>query len=479
MSYRKFTKDIGIIGITNFLIALSRVILIPILTKSLGAGNYGIWVQIIVTISILTPLTTIGLPFTLVRFLAAEKSKKEIQDGIYSTSALVLALSLILSALLILLSKQISNFLGDGRQLVEVLALIVPVQSLSLIFLNVFRAFQQMKKYSFFTLLRTYGELALIAYTVTTGYGLLGAVFSVLFVRSIVLIVMGVFILKRVGPKLPGFCRIKEYLAFGLPTIPGSISSWLVNSSDRYVIGFFWGATFVGYYSPGYTLGSIIGIFLAPLGFVLPAVLSKFYDENNITDVKTYLRYSLKYFLALAIPSVFGLSILSRQLLTILSTPEIASRGYLTTPFVATSFLLYGIISIVSNIIALVKKTRIVGIIWVIAALSNLGLNILAVPRIGILGAAITTLIAFTIAFSLTAVYSFKYIKFKIDIRFIFKSIFASVIATFIIIALSPIRTREIVFTIITAALSYATILFVLRGFTMEEIRFFKKLFKI
>ncbi|MFA7714941.1 MAG: oligosaccharide flippase family protein, partial [Candidatus Paceibacterota bacterium] len=79
MPHRKFTKDIGIVSLANLAIALKTLIFLPIITKVLGAGNYGIWIQIIAAISLATPLVTMGLPYTLVRFLAAEKDKKEIQ----------------------------------------------------------------------------------------------------------------------------------------------------------------------------------------------------------------------------------------------------------------------------------------------------------------------------------------------------------------------------------------------------------------
>ena len=74
---------------------------------------------------------------------------------------------------------------------------------------------------------------------------------------------------------------------------------------------------------------------LAPFSILLPSVLPKYYDENNIEKVRIFLKYSMKYFLLIAIPSAFGLSILSKPILLILTTPEIALNGYLITPFVA------------------------------------------------------------------------------------------------------------------------------------------------
>ncbi|MCK4308077.1 polysaccharide biosynthesis C-terminal domain-containing protein, partial [candidate division WOR-3 bacterium] len=175
----------------------------------------------------------------------------------------------------------------------------------------------------------------------------------------------------------------------------------------------------------------------------------------------------------------FGLSLLSKTILTILSTPEIASQGYLITPFVAVSALLLGANGVIHNIIVLEKKTKILGKIWVMAATLNLGLNIIVIPYIGIIGAAITTLIAFSFAFILTTYYSFKYLTFNIDFRFILKSIFASIVMSLVIIKWSPIGVLNVLIAIGVCAVVYAAVLLILKGIKKEEIEFFRNLFEI
>ena len=479
MSYRKFTKDVGIVGLTNLVIALKGLIILPIITKLLGAENYGVWAQIIVTISLVVPIATLGLPYTLVRFLAAEKNKKEIQGGVYSVLSLIFIVALIISLSLIFFSGPISNFFGDEQILIKILAFVILFECLNLVFLNIFRAFQEMSRYSFFMIFQTLGEVGLIAAAVFLGYGLLGAVLSLLIIRVITFSIMGRVIVRKIGIKLPNFLRIKKYLSFGLPTVPGNISSWIVQSSDRYLIGFFLGTLFVGYYVPGYTIGSSIMLFVAPLSFVLPAVLSKFFDENKITEVKTYLKYSLKYFLMVAIPSVFGLSILSKQLLTIFSTPEIAAKSYFIVPFIALSILLFGVYAVIAQIIALKKKTKITGTIWMGSAFLNLGLNFIFIPRFGILGAAITTLIAYTLAFILTWHYSFREFQFEIGWKFIMKSIFASILTALFIAWFNPTGLTKTIIAILLGALIYGILMFLLKGINKKEINLLKGLLKV
>lgn len=66
-------RRMGLVGITNFLVALNAIILIPLLTKSLPVSDYGVWVQVNTTFLLITSITTLGLPYTMLRFLSAEK----------------------------------------------------------------------------------------------------------------------------------------------------------------------------------------------------------------------------------------------------------------------------------------------------------------------------------------------------------------------------------------------------------------------
>jgi len=478
--YVVLAQRVGLIGITNLLIGLSGVILLPILTKTLPIEEYGLWVQIVVTIGLIPAVVMLGLPYTMVRFLAAAKKKEEIQEGFYSIAFIVLFTSAIASLLLFLFSKSLAATLLDGNVIIaKILSLIIFIECLNGLLLNFFRTFQQIKRYSAFSFIHTYLNVALVAYFVLSGYGILGATIGLLISRFFTFLIMASLVVAQIGIKLPRFIHVKEYLAFGLPTVPGNLSSWIVNSSDRYVIGAFLGTAFVGYYAPGYALGNIISMFMAPLAFMLPPVLSKYYDEHNIRAVKTVLRYALKYFLLVAIPSVFGLSLLSKPLLIVLSTPEIASQGYMITPIIAMSSLVFGMYVVIAQGIVLAKKTKITGTIWMIAATLNLGLNIVFVPYLGIIGAAVTTLLAFVVGFALTAYYSFKYLPFDIDFSFITKSVFASIIMSSVIIKWNPAGTLNIITTIGICAIVYSMILLLLKGIKKEEIRFFRELFLV
>lgn len=477
--YKLFVQRIGLVGITNILVSISSIILLPILTKNLTIQDYGVWGLFVTTMSFIPLVVNLGLPFSMVRFLPVKKDKEEIKEEFYSIMFVLLFVGIITSIIVLIFSKQIALTLFDGNVAVAVLlSLSVIINMVNVSFISFLRTFQQMKVYSMITLLQTYVTVGLVILIVESGYKVAGVVAGNVLMEFIMLILVIAFVVHEIGFKFPRFKNIKEYLSFGIHTVPGNLSNWLVDLSDRYVIGILLGTAFVGYYSPGYTLGNLIAMFLAPFSFLLPPLLSSYYDQNRMDEVKLHLDYSFKYFLLISIPSVFGLSILSKPLLTILSTPEIAQHGYLITPFVALSALLLGIYGIIGQMLILEKKTKVIGLIWMIAAVINLGLNVISVPFFGIVAAAISTLISYGFVCIVASFYSLKNIELDFNMNFILKSLFASVIMSSVIIWINPVTILGIIMTIVICSVVYILILLLLKGISRTEIEFFKKIVK-
>jgi len=478
-SYRKTARDTTFVGIANLIQSLFGFLLLPLLTKTLGAHDYGIWTQVNVTVSLILPFAGLGLIIALIRFLSAEKDKEVIQEGFYSVVSAIFLVSSVVSLVVIIFASPIAmNFFDGNVQVVRITAGIILLSSVNPVFLNLIRTFQQIKKYSIFIIAENCSQVGIITYLVLNGYGILNVVLSLLAVKVVILLILFFLIKSQIGIKKPNFSRIKEYLSFSLPLVPGGISSWLIRLSDRYVIGIFLGLTSVGIYSAAYNLGFLIYVIPGILSVALLPTLSKLYDESRMDEVRTHLSYVLKYSLAIAIPFVFGAAILAESVLRLFSTPEIASQGYLVAPLVALSALFVNINSIMSYTLVLAKKTKIIALIKISAAAVNIGLNILIVPRMGIIGAAITTLFVFLIAMSAISYFSFKEFKFSINWHFIVKSLVASVIMSLTVWLMAPQGYLYTILTVVAGVAVYGIGLILLRGFSKEEFKFFRGLLR-
>ena len=478
-SYHRFAKDTLVIGIARMLVTLKGFIFLPLLTKTLGAHDYGIWAQAQVTIGLVLGVAGLGLPYALTRFLPAKTQKEEIREEFWSVFSLVSLTTFAVSLILIAAAGPIARALFEGStEIVRITGLIILTWSLDTALLSLFRAFRQMKRYALFIVGDAYVELAAIAFLVLKGYGLLGALWAVLAVRSMIFIPLLFLINSQVRITKPHFSKITKYLSFGLPTVPGNLASWVVASSDRYVIGYFMGATSVGIYSAAYGLGSLMMMVVMVLGFVLPPTLSKLYDEGKINEVKTYLRYSLKYWLALSTPFVFGSTIVAQPVLKLFSTDEIAAQGHYVIPLVALSTLLFGTNMIITRVLFIRGKTGIIGGIWLMAGAINVMVNIVIVPYLGILGAAVSTLVAYASALGVGAFFSLREFSFSIDWFFLIKSLCAAGVMNLAIWAIHPRGGPAVLASAMAGMVIYSIVLLLLRGFTKAEMTFFWRLFR-
>ncbi len=475
--YKKFSKNVGLLGLARASTQLQGIFLLPVLTKILGESPYGLWVQASVMITLLMWFVDLGLPYSMVRHLASEEEESGIRDGFYSILLILLASSLLASGMIYLFSDQLASLLFDGANWVVLfVAILVPLRVVNRVYISFFRTFREMKKYSVIEIFTQYGWVFLAIVFVLWGYGLQEVFLSYLVIFALVTFSLVIYLWTRIGFVIPTFSNIREYLRFGLPTIPGNMSSWVTSSSDRFLISFYLGILFVGYYNPAYKIGTAPFMLTSILGFILPATLSDLYDSGKIKQVKKFLKFTLKYLLLLTIPFLFGASLMAEQFLRILSTAEIASQGIIIVPVVAVAALFFVVYLPFMQIIVLKKKTEITGAIWILSAVTNIFLNIVLIPRIGILGAGITTLISYGIAMALTIYYARKELTFQIEKGPILKSLLGSSVMSLLIFFWNPFGILSVIICVFTSISIYFLVLYLLRTFSDKELRLFKNI---
>lgn len=198
----------------------------------------------------------------------------------------------------------------------------------------------------------------------------------------------------------------KRIIKFSIPTVFYSISAFIFLSSDRFLIKHFCGILEVGYYSAIFQLASLISI----LGMSLNASWMPWLFENLKKDnyeIKVFI-VKLSYFL-IGIFMVIGI-------LFCFSYPYIAKmilptnyHPYIETAFpIILGFVFEAIYLIVSPYTFYVEKTKYNGFIGITIAIFNVLLNIYLIPKIGIMGAAYSTLFSWVSLSILFFIFSYR-----------------------------------------------------------------------
>ena len=239
MSYQKFARDVGFIGTVQILTSLSGFFLLPIITKTLGAYDYGLWAQINITVSLISSLALMGLSMSFVRFLSSETEKNKIREAVYSIFFFVTVSGILASFMLFMFSEPLATF-GfndpEATYFVQAGSLLILVNALESISLFYFRIFRQIDKFSYFTFFETFGKLILILVFLKLGYGLLGVIAATLMAQGLIFLTTFFIIVSQIGFVIPRFTYIREYLQFSLPLTPNVLIRWVTESSDRYMV---------------------------------------------------------------------------------------------------------------------------------------------------------------------------------------------------------------------------------------------------
>ena len=182
-----------------------------------------------------------------------------------------------------------------------------------------------------------------------------------------------------------------ELLRFGLPFLPVLLVTWVIDFSDRYLLDLYVSTSEVGLYSLGYRLGQVMTLVVT--AFTLGWAPIRYKILRQPEPQLVYARIATLY-LAGAGAIWLGLTLFAQQAVALLSPPEFQAASVFVGP-VAFGYLLYGLFVLAVTGMGVMKRTSSMPWLGLAAAVSNVGLNLLLIPRYGALAAAYTTVLAY------------------------------------------------------------------------------------
>jgi O-antigen/teichoic acid export membrane protein len=190
---------------------------------------------------------------------------------------------------------------------------------------------------------------------------------------------------------------------FGLPLVPSGLALWTLNFSDRFFLARLAGQDDVGRYSLGVRIASAMVLLLVAFRTAWPAFAYSIDDDREAR--RTYA-YVLTYLLFLASWLSLALGALAPWIVRLLARDEAFWPGANVVAPLAFGGALWGAYTVVAIGIGRLKRTQFNWVITGSAALVNVALNLVLVPRYGIEGAAAASVSAFALMFAAMAVYA-------------------------------------------------------------------------
>lgn len=397
-----------------------------------GPVEFGIWSYILAIIAILSPLTNLGLEKIVVRNLVREP--KKINQILGSTFFL-----LVVSSLCTLIISIIIVFvLKPSNTLALKLTIIISSANIILAFNTVsyyFKAIVESKHYVWsknisiliISIIKVFFILSGLS---LTAFAVLNVVDAVIF--SILIVY---FFQKKKNSILDWKIDLhlaKRLLKNSWPLILSGLVILIYMRIDQLIIGFILGDKAVGLYSAA--------IKISELSYFIPmAIVSSFYPMLITQKSESELKYNdtlkkLYNLLALlGFVSCVILILFSNFIITFLFGQDYVESVHVLKIHLWINIFVYIGVASNSTFILIENYLKTALVISIVGAIVNIIFNLILIPQLGILGAALATLIAQFISFIIQPIFPYLRNNFIIQLKaIVFYDYFFKPIITYI-----------------------------------------------
>lgn len=386
------------------------VIITPYISRTLGLENNSIYSFVETVVTLIAIFGTIGT------FLYGSRKVAYVRDNKYNLSKCtyeIIFLKLILLVPLLLL--YIIFFCITGKYKLYFLISIITIISSSLEITWFFNGLEEFKLITIRNFIIKMCFVISLFLFVKTENDLTNYFWIVVingFVSNICmypLLKRYIYPLKEVN-KLNVFSHLKESFVLFIPQSANYIYSY----SDKIMLGLLTPTlTNVGIYDYAYRIVKMIISLLQSIGYALLSRIANLSSKNDEDGIKKYINLSIKFTLFLSLPMMFGLIGISKVFVPL----------YLGNEYIETSKVIYYLCPLVLitslnsvlgvQLLLAVKKDVEYIRCTVLGAVINIALNFALIPKYGIIGACITSLLSEFVVLILETFYSYRFLHLK------------------------------------------------------------------
>ena len=463
---KSLSKDTLIYGTSTILGRFLNFLFVPIYTNLFLPAEFGIVANIYAYVAILNVFFTIGMESGYFKFastLEVGSAKENFSHpflGIFFNSFM-------LSGILFVFSSGFTSVfqISESREiLLKYTALILFFDALSTVPFAYLRLEHKPLKFAMIRLVNIVATVAFnILFIVVLKKGIEYVFISNVIASGLTLILLVPVIIKNLKIS---FNRelFNELLRFSLPYIPAGISANIIQVINRPILTALTNDYTVGVFQANYRLGIFMMLFVSMFEFAWrPFFLQNAKDPNakqlyaKVMTLFLVVAAVIFIFLTLFIDNIVAFPLPGRGNLV----GKAYWSGLSIVPVILLSYVFYGIYINLMAGIYIEKKTRYLPYITGGAALINVAANIILIPVLGMMGAAITTLISYIamtvgIYFATQKHYRIEYEYTKI--AFIFLLLIAALVSYFFLKYFDYFLLKVVIFIIITSFIFFLKI---------------------
>ncbi|MFQ5569463.1 MAG: oligosaccharide flippase family protein [Rhodothermales bacterium] len=189
---------------------------------------------------------------------------------------------------------------------------------------------------------------------------------------------------------------VRVLIRYGAPLVIASLAGWFLNAGDRYLLKWLADATVLGLYEWAARLAGVLNmLFVQSFNLAFAVIGLKTLGEGG-GDGQVHRR-TLRHYVIWTGWAALGLALLAYDLTRLLPADPYYLQADTLILFLALGFMNYGIYYVIINVVYAAGHTKAISLIVLGAAILNGVLNLLLIPWLGALGAALATFLAYLV----------------------------------------------------------------------------------
>lgn len=397
----KFAFDISWVFVSQIVALGSGFLLNILLSRWLGPGDFGLYTLTLTIFTISTLVAGLGIPETVVKFVADYKTDRQRRDAVVTTGVVNgLLLGISAGFVLFLFSGEIAALFSipELSGLVRIAALAVPISILNTTLLALLNGLREMRSYSFRFVIRSLLLVALVVIFILAGFGPAGAVAALLLTEIGTLAFVAVVVRPHFRLSTLSYRETtKMMLAFGSRVFIAS-AIYLVNTyTDTLLIGYLLTETDVGRYAVAIAIARVAFLSLpGSISTVNYPAISEYYSKGLTDAVQAVISRSIRYSLILLSMAGLLLIYLAETIIEVLFGPAYlpAVPAFIILVY---GMIVFGAVSSVGSAISAMNRPGLSSKANILVAGINVALDLALIPLFGITGAAAGTAISCTL----------------------------------------------------------------------------------
>jgi O-antigen/teichoic acid export membrane protein len=394
----------------------------PLFTRVFSVADYGTMGLVLKVVLLLTVIGKFGLQNSVQRFYAEEgastdsaKRRRYYSSLFFGATGIGTLAMLLFVAAVSLAPSGIMR--SDLRFLFVLGGTLVLIRSLQPTLIGFIRAEGKTKTYNAIEIGVKAGTILLVCTLLLKWHRSLSVFFGgTAAIEAVGILGLAFYLYNRglLDWKAVDWQYFRRAAVFAFPLVGYELASVILDSGDRLLIQHYMGAQPLGYYSAAYNVSTYVEeSLMVPINLALFPIYMKLWVEKGQAETQAFLSRSLNNFLLMAVGILCVVSLTSHDVIVVLASRKFQDAHKLL-PLLVAGLLIYAIHIFLNAALLIHKRT---GTMTALAAYSctlNIGLNIFLIPRVGLQGAAIATLLSYAFLVALMGRVSFRLMPLRI-----------------------------------------------------------------